>query len=120
MRARVYVTFPNEQWVSNCWGLAPDVEIDLPPDISLDDLHEMMGHLAWIVESSDLPEVAKRYIVSRIEGLSRALDELYYQGEFERIYEILEFILDIKNKFCLDEFSASNYWLEIAECLKGE
>jgi hypothetical protein len=56
----VYITFPDEQWVSHCWGLAPDVEIALPSDISLDDLHDMMGHLAWMVESSDLPEIAKR------------------------------------------------------------
>jgi len=114
----VYVTFPGEQWVSHCWGLATDVEIVLPPDISLDDLHEMMSHLAWMVESSDLPDVAKRYIVSRIEGLSGELVELYLQGEVERIYEILEFILDIRNSFCSNEMSASNYWLEIAECAR--
>ncbi len=116
----VYVTFPDEQWVSPCWGLAPDVEIALPPDISLDDLHEMMGHLAWMVESSDLPEMAKKYIVSRIEGLAGRLEELYYQGEIERVYEILGFILDLKNRFCSNEYRVSNYWLEIAECFQGE
>ena len=111
----VYVTFPDDQWVSHCWGLALDVEIALPSDISLDDLHEMMGHLAWMVESSDLPAMAKRFIVSRIESLSGKLDELYNQGEIDRVYEVLEFLLDIRNRFYSDEFSVSDYWHGIAE-----
>ena len=112
----VYVTLPEEEWSSHYWGLAPDADIILPIDITLDDLHEMTSHLAWIVESSDFNEFVKSLLVKRIEGLAARLDVLYHRGELDRIYEILDFILKFRNRFCSINHGRYDYWFELVDC----
>jgi len=111
----VYVTLPGEGWASDCWGLRQDTDISLPSDISLDDLHDMLGHLAWMVESSDLPWDVKGVLLSRIGDLAEYLDTLYSQGESERIHDILEFILTLRENLCSGKYSESEYWYGITE-----
>ena len=111
----VYVTLPGQGWASDCWGLRQDTDISLPSDISLGDLHDMLGHLAWMVESSDLPWDVKGVLLSRIGDLAEYLDALYSQGESERIRDILEFILSLRENLCSGKYSESEYWYGITE-----
>ena len=114
----VYVTLPEEEWSSHCWGLAPDVNVTLPSEVSLNDLHEMMSHISWMIKSSELSDIVKSLLVSRIERLAMRLDVLYYEGEFTRIYEILELFLKIKERICSDTKEHSDYWFEIIDHCK--
>jgi len=111
----VYVTLPGEGWTSDCWGFRRDTDISLPSDISLDDLHDALGHLAWMVESSDLSWGVKGVLLSRIGDLAEHLDTLYSQGESERIHDILEFILTLRESLCSGKYSESEYWCSITE-----
>lgn len=116
----VYITLPGEQWDPECWGLTTELDIILPAaDISLEGIDLMMSHLVWKVESSKLSEIIKKVLIKKIERLWETLRDLYYQDDFEKIYEILEFILNLKNKLCSGDFEASDYRNYIAEYLEN-
>ena len=109
----IYVTLPGESWTPNCWGLRADSQLALPAEISLEDLRSMMSHLAWMVETSTLCEEVKKDLLSKIGDLAEYLEALFIQGDVDKIYEILEFILDFRVGFCSDESKYSDFICEI-------
>jgi len=111
----VYVTLPGESWTPDCWGLRADSSLAVPAEISLEDLRSMTGHLAWMVETSSLQDDVKRVLLSKVEDLAEILEGLFIQGKIDRIYEILEFILDVGEDICLNESEYLDFIYEISE-----
>jgi hypothetical protein len=96
----MYVTFPDMDWTPGAWGQAREVMLLLPDEVSLDDMIDLVSHLKWKVETSELQDMVKQSFLSKLDRVEDRIVEAYETGNEDRVYRFLEFLLVLKQKYC--------------------
>jgi hypothetical protein len=109
----VYVTFPDMDWTPGAWGQAQEVTLLLPDEVSLADMIDLVSHLKWKVETSELPDRVKQSFLSKLDRVEDRIIEAYETGNEDRVYRFLEFLLVLKQKYCGENNHSSTFYQDL-------